>query len=109
DPGAAEAGAELGVRRRLPPAPAAQLVADALAKLRRRLVGEGEGEDRVDAQLVAEDEIAVAVDEDPGLAAAGSRLQQDVAAAYLDRLSLFAGGLANRAHESSSSSSSSGT
>ena len=76
--------------------PPRQLGADPLAQLGRGLVGEGEGEDRVGGDALVADEAAVAVDHHPGLAGAGAGLEQDVAAADLDRRRLLGGRRARR-------------
>jgi hypothetical protein len=86
--------------------PSRQLGADPLAQLGRGLVGEGEGEDRVGGDFAVADKAAVALHHHPGLAGAGAGLEQDVAAADLDRRRLLWGRPA-LAHRSSTSSSSS--
>ena len=58
---------------------AGQLAADPGAHLGRGALGEGEGEDPVDLDLVVDDRGAVAVDEHRGLAGAGAGLEEDVA------------------------------
>ena len=87
---------------------AAQLVAHALAKLGRRLVGKCEGEDRVGREAV-DHQVAVAVHEHPGLSGPRTGFEQHVAAPDADRVALLPGRLAGGGHAGSSSSSSSGT
>ena len=53
---------------------------DPLAQLGRRLVGEGEGEDRVGRDALLADQPAVAVDHHAGLAGPGPGLDKDLAA-----------------------------
>ncbi|MGC4074116.1 MAG: hypothetical protein QM760_16710 [Nibricoccus sp.] len=71
---------------------AGELGADAGAQLGGGLVGEGEGEDGVGGDALVDDEAGVALDHDAGLAGAGAGLEQDVAAASLDRGALLRGG-----------------
>ena len=71
--------------------PTAELDPDATAHLRRRLLGEGEGEDPVRLDLVGVDRLAVPVDQDPGLAGSRARLEEDVAIAVVDRELLLLG------------------
>src|SRR5436190_23617038 len=66
-----------------------QGAADAAAELGRGALGEGEGEDPLDTDAVVDDRGAVALDEHPRLAAAGTGLAEDVAIARLDRATLL--------------------
>ena len=75
-PGAAEPRQELARHARSRPRPSPDLGADPLAQLRRRLVGEGEGEHLVRRHPLLADQPAVAVDHDARLAGAGSGLDQ---------------------------------
>ena len=72
------AGSSSRARSEPASARALELGADPLAQLGRRLVGEGEGEDRVRGDALLADQPAVAVDHHPGLAGSGARLDQDL-------------------------------
>jgi hypothetical protein len=97
DPGA------VGVH--LPP----QLLADAAAELVGGPLGEGEGEDSLDTDLLVERRGAVAVDEHGRLAGPGAGAQEDVAVAIGDGRPLLVGSLAHSSSSSSESGSSSGS
>ncbi len=84
-----------GARRRLQPRAAGdvvgirgaarQLDANPPPHLGRGLLGEREGEDPLRLDPVVVDGLAVALDEHPGLAGAGTGLEEDVAVAIADR------------------------
>ncbi len=68
-----------------------ELDPDAPPHLRGRLLGEREGEDPLGLDAVGVDRLAVALDEDAGLAGAGAGLEEDVAVAVVDRRPLLVG------------------
>ena len=67
---------------------AADQVADPLAHLRRRLVGEGDREDLAGAGLPGRQQVGDPVGEDAGLAGAGAGEDEQRPAGVLDRLAL---------------------
>ena len=66
-------------------------VADPVAELGRRLLGERDREDRRDVDAVLEHRAHEPLDEHRGLAAAGARVEQQIARAALDRIPLLRG------------------
>jgi hypothetical protein len=78
-----------------------ELLAHPAAELVGRSLGEGEGEDALDADLLLDRGRAEAVDQHGGLAGAGAGAEEDVAVPRADRLRLLLGPLV---HSSSSSS-----
>ena len=85
---------------------AGELGTDPLAELGAGAVGEGKGDHLLWPDSLVLDQVAVAVDEDPRLAGAGSRLEQDSRCPGPDRGALLGSRFADQRHSSGCSSSS---